>query len=316
MPKGGKGRKKQPGDVKYDASSELQCPDCSQMVHVGTGGPGNLANHKACAPLVSSTSNHSENENEASLPSSPLRDTSSNIDNSTLEALDTLDAEISIQDYMVDDSASAIPPEQTCKAIRYLRIKLKQIPPHITGTSLAIFAGNPADFFGPSEPEERDMILHHQLEHIFAPNSSGYDLDSVRQHLYRGSHGLDAFCDFFEYFVCKREYSIKNILDIILFLEEAIDHEYPDLFSVFNAAVEFNFPTLSRQQFTSGTLERIARLQPLPPPLFCPEWRLIFPEGKNAHTSYPFGMHAEFSLPWGYEFAQGSRQWKLRLASS
>ncbi|KAJ7787875.1 hypothetical protein B0H14DRAFT_3578700, partial [Mycena olivaceomarginata] len=46
-------------------------------------------------------------------------------------------------------------------------------------------------------------------------------------------------------------------------------------------------------------------IRPLPPKN-CPGWRLIVPEGQNPHTSYPFGLHAEFSLPWGYEFANGS----------
>jgi hypothetical protein len=39
------------------------------------------------------------------------------------------------------------------------------------------------------------------------------------------SDGLDAFCTFFEYFVREGEYPVKNILDIILFLEEDIDNE-------------------------------------------------------------------------------------------
>jgi hypothetical protein len=47
----------------------------------------------------------------------------------------------------------------------------------------------------------------------------------VRDYLYRGPDGLDAFCAFFEYFVRKRGFSVKYVLDIILFLEESIDRE-------------------------------------------------------------------------------------------
>ncbi|KAJ7834961.1 hypothetical protein B0H14DRAFT_3708784 [Mycena olivaceomarginata] len=36
----------------------------------------------------------------------------------------------------------------------------------------------------------------------------------------------------------------------------------------------------------------------------CPGVRLTFPPGENQHTSYPFGLHAEFSLPWNY-FSEG-----------
>ncbi|KAJ7849647.1 hypothetical protein B0H14DRAFT_3452357 [Mycena olivaceomarginata] len=30
------------------------------------------------------------------------------------------------------------------------------------------------------------------------------------------------------------------------------------------------------------------------------------PQNKNPHTSYPFGLHAEYSLAWGYESANGT----------
>ncbi|KAJ7873646.1 hypothetical protein B0H14DRAFT_2344081, partial [Mycena olivaceomarginata] len=43
-----------------------------------------------------------------------------------------------------------------------------------------------------------------------------------------------------------------------------------------------------------------------PPARKCNGWRVIFPEGQNPHTSYPFGLHAEYSLLWGYEFTDGS----------
>ncbi|KAF7344645.1 hypothetical protein MVEN_01624700 [Mycena venus] len=347
MAKGGKNGKKQPGDVKYDPSSKLPCPDCLEMVHVGTGGPANLKNHKpACkgrpkgitqkitdlfarkphaplvpstvssAPLVTPPFTDSGNVPDASLASSLARDPSPSIDFSTFmsdasscleyttsDASHVSDTAISVRDGTPNEIPYAAPSEQKCNAIHHLRLKLEQIPAHITGDTLVDFAGNPADFFGPSEPEERDKILHDLLERVFGSNSWGYDLNLVRQYLYRGSKGLDAFCDFFEYFVCKRRFSVKNILDIILFLEEGIDHEYPDLNSAFDFVAEFNLIPAGRRQFISGNLQRAYRPQP---PRQCRGWRLIFPEGQNPHTSYPFGVHAEYSLPWGYELANGS----------
>lgn len=38
----------------------------------------------------------------------------------------------------------------------------------------------------------------------------------------------------------------------------------------------------------------------------CPGIRLTFPAGKNQHTSYPFGLHARFPLPWNY-FSEGEQ---------
>ncbi|KAJ7232667.1 hypothetical protein B0H12DRAFT_971930, partial [Mycena haematopus] len=45
---------------------------------------------------------------------------------------------------------------------------------------------------------------------------------------------------------------------------------------------------------------------PSPSPTACRGWQLVFPEGKNPHTSYPFGLHAEYSLSWGYQFIDES----------
>jgi hypothetical protein len=37
----------------------------------------------------------------------------------------------------------------------------------------------------------------------------------------------------------------------------------------------------------------------------CMGWQIIFPAGKPAHGSYPFVLHDEHALPWGYEFYNG-----------
>ncbi|KAK6971984.1 hypothetical protein R3P38DRAFT_2486453, partial [Favolaschia claudopus] len=38
----------------------------------------------------------------------------------------------------------------------------------------------------------------------------------------------------------------------------------------------------------------------------CPGIQLIFRPGENQHTSYPFGMHAQISVPWDYS-SEGNR---------
>src|SRR5713101_5222643 len=36
------------------------------------------------------------------------------------------------------------------------------------------------------------------------------------------------------------------------------------------------------------------------PAMLCPGYRLRFPSGQQAHTSYPFGLYTLLSLPWDY----------------
>jgi hypothetical protein len=38
----------------------------------------------------------------------------------------------------------------------------------------------------------------------------------------------------------------------------------------------------------------------------CEGLLVIFPEGKNHHTSYPFGMHNEYTIPWNYRSTDDS----------
>ncbi|KAJ7748979.1 hypothetical protein B0H16DRAFT_1210440, partial [Mycena metata] len=37
----------------------------------------------------------------------------------------------------------------------------------------------------------------------------------------------------------------------------------------------------------------------------CRGFEITFPEKKTAHMSYPVGLHAEYTLPWGYQFIDG-----------
>jgi hypothetical protein len=189
------------------------------------------------APLIIPTS-IGGTQNNASLASSSARASSPSADLTTFttditsvleftmsDASHASDSAISVRDSTPTEMLDVAPTEQRCNAIRHLRLKMEQIPAHITGETLGDFAGDPADFFGPSEPQDRDGKLHNLLGRVFGPNAWLYDLDSVRQYLYRGSNGLDAFCNFFEYFITQRGFSVKNILDIILFLEEGIENE-------------------------------------------------------------------------------------------
>jgi hypothetical protein len=87
-------------------------------------------------------------------------------------------------------------------------------------------------------------------------------------------------------------------------------------------------PEMGVRQFRSGIVEHIDRMlasdgedlntpwdraATTPPPSpqqpktrECIGWSIRFPAGKSPHTSYPFALHAEYSLPWGYEFSDGS----------
>jgi hypothetical protein len=38
----------------------------------------------------------------------------------------------------------------------------------------------------------------------------------------------------------------------------------------------------------------------------CKEILIEFPDGKDKHTSYPFGLHKERTLPWNYQSVDDS----------
>ncbi|KAJ7743231.1 hypothetical protein DFH07DRAFT_964168 [Mycena maculata] len=116
-------------------------------------------------------------------------------------------------------------PESGNDALGHLRAKIDQIPLQIILAShrMSEFFANPADFFGPDEPEDRDYQLNTLLERVFKSDSWTYDARNIHQYLDRD--GVGAFCTFFKYFVRGRGFSVKNILDIILMLEEGIDQE-------------------------------------------------------------------------------------------
>ncbi|KAJ6557616.1 hypothetical protein B0H19DRAFT_1070255 [Mycena capillaripes] len=219
MAKGGKSKKKQTDGVKYDASSFMPCPDCLEMIHVATGGPSNLVNHKpACkgrpkgknrkiseiftpksrASLVPSTvssapplipSTASGNKNYASFASSPLRqsspyanltslgsDDSSFLDCGASDALHAADTGISVHGGTAGKVPIAASSEPGYDALYHLRLKVEQIPLHISGDPLVTFAGNPADFFGSSEPQDRDKIIHNLLARNFGCSSWAYSM--------------------------------------------------------------------------------------------------------------------------------------------
>ncbi|KAF7369372.1 hypothetical protein MVEN_00265800 [Mycena venus] len=274
------------------------------------------------APLVdASTSSISAVGDDTSFVSSPSREPSPEADATAFGGDASVSPNYVPPEYpstsdITGTSSDCVPNEAPTPASNWplynafdnLRFKMEQIPASLTGDALAVFAGNPADYFPLDiQPAERDKLLHALLERVFGSHSWKYNMQSIRRFLYRGADGLDAFCTFFEYFVCEAEYPVKNILDIILFLEEGIDSEFPDGDSSFDTENEPHMIQTTASAldagprlFRTGKLERIFR------PKECRGWMLMFPEGKNAHTSYPFGLHAESALPWGYEFLDGS----------
>ncbi|KAF8134768.1 hypothetical protein K438DRAFT_2031346 [Mycena galopus ATCC 62051] len=73
------------------------------------------------------------------------------------------------------------------------------------------------------------------------------------------------------------------------------------------ASLEFQAPSSIIERTPSPALDQISSglASPVEPMhSICPGIRLTFPPGQNQHTSYPFGLHAYFTLPWNY-FSEG-----------
>ncbi|KAK7014563.1 hypothetical protein R3P38DRAFT_3205451 [Favolaschia claudopus] len=361
--------------------SKLECDICHQIVNVGTGGMGNLMNHKssackgppkgkmqqltsffqrkptarlvpstvASAPLVSSGAAEADDINlfaqkpyeppdgfgrflclsglsltvwvlpvmknaqnqqplEPSAAHTPkatrwlvwlLRNlsieakhmaSSSRAGSPSLEAQD-----VSASDNNTPNDATLEKP--TISALNNLRLKMEEIPPHLRGNSLTEFTRDPANFLAKSKSGTIEELLHNLLQRTFGGESWNYNLRYVRQYLYRGPNGLDGFCNFFEYFVLEHRYSLRNISDILLFLEEGIDQEFSHL-NHDDTTVDIEILDLPRR-FNSGTVSP------------CMEATVTVTKTSvalqnNPHTSYPFALHAENSLHWGYELRDES----------
>ncbi|KAJ7888890.1 hypothetical protein B0H14DRAFT_2562045 [Mycena olivaceomarginata] len=218
-------------------------------------------------PLVdASTSDISAVGGGTSLVSSPSREPSPDVDTTAIGGDAPISPNYMPPEYPTPNEAPTPGSDWPLyNEFDNLRFKMEQIPASLTGDTLAAFAGNPAYYF----PQE----IH-------------------------PSDGLDAFCTFFEYFVREGEYPVKNILDVILFLEEDIDNEFPEVDSSFDAAdglrmIQTTTSSLDAapRLFRTGKLERLFR------PKERRGWMLMFPEGKNAHTSYPFELRTECALP-------------------
>jgi hypothetical protein len=71
----------------------------------------------------------------------------------------------------------------------------------------------------------------------------------------------------------------------------------PDI-TVISDDEDLDEENLSQEQETvvSVTTQQSSNAPAMP----CPGYRLRFPPGQQAHTSYPFGLHTLLSLPWDY----------------
>ncbi|KAJ7177628.1 hypothetical protein C8R46DRAFT_1029251 [Mycena filopes] len=147
-----------------------------------------------------------------------------------------------------------------------LRAKLARIPPTtpwaIDGHPLSLYSGNPATFFDPTDLQWAGKLFE-DVTDIIPGCVRSFDVDEISRLLNRGPKGLDGFLQFFDYFL---QIGFP-VIDII----------YP----VHLAAAPLAIHTI----------------EPRPP---CLGLRIVFPAGKNAHTSYPFGLHAAGDLRWGY----------------
>ncbi|KAJ7886389.1 hypothetical protein B0H14DRAFT_3730623 [Mycena olivaceomarginata] len=252
MPKGKK-KNQAVNAPRFDITSTLECNKCRQKILVGTGGFSNLESHKNSKDCVEPqgrkisdmfkrappTTYVPSTVTAAAMVHGPAASTSATLSSSQTDAHVTSAEHLPIDGHVVEHApidghvigetvidghvVSETPcpdlPPQTVSAeqvifpskwdaLHHLRSKITQIPmiPTILPESSILweFSGNPADFFGLSEPVDRDKVLNDLLDRMFGHNSW-----------------------FFEYFVREHGYDLRNIVDVILFLEEGIDIEFP-----------------------------------------------------------------------------------------
>ncbi|KAJ7435530.1 hypothetical protein B0H11DRAFT_1937467 [Mycena galericulata] len=123
--------------------------------------------------------------------------------------------------------------------------------------------------------------------------SPNFDLEDVRSLLNCGPKGHDGFCEFFDYFL-NIGFPAKDLQDAVLLLEHAIEIRFPTTFDAVLNRDDSSTP-LPRSIGEGG-----ADGSRPEPRKHCQGLKIDFPPGKNAHTSYPFGLHATGDLPWGY----------------
>jgi hypothetical protein len=78
----------------------------------------------------------------------------------------------------------------------------------------------------------------------------------------------------------------------------ALENPAPHIIDV--DAIEDGVPDGIDQRRRSHGLQKQRPQKKRPCKARCEGFPVVFPDGKNEHTSYPFGMHSERSMPWNY----------------
>ncbi|KAJ7914390.1 hypothetical protein B0H13DRAFT_1873065 [Mycena leptocephala] len=198
-------------------------------------------------------------------------------------------------------------PAPTHISFARLREKMNQIPytnPWATDDHpLSIFATNPKEFF---QSTHRTWVgtLHLLLTEFFNGNISGespnFDVEELRPLLNRGPRGLDGFCKFFDYFL-QIGFPVECLQVPVTLLEHAIDIEFPSSISDDDVGAADSLLPLHLPEYQDLDIDSPDddHVKPAQTQRHCQGLKIDFPPGKNAHTSYPFGLHGS-GLPWGY----------------
>jgi len=157
---------------------------------------------------------------------------------------------------------------------------------------LSVFAVDPRTCV--AEPGKDDwFILNQMMKSAFGWSETEMAV-VIPQLLNRGENGLDGFIRFMMFFVHERG------LQGALFETEV---------KVLLTELKDRYPTASTQAFPQASSSAVETDYPStvdgkqvhkPKRWPCEGILVTFPEGRNHHTSYPFGIHSKRDVPWNY----------------
>ena len=199
------------------------------------------------------------------------------------------------------------------------------IPQALETDKLAIFGSDPKTFFdlATNADELWEMGLNGMLKTALGWGSEHEgDMDEI---IKRGKWGLDGLLNFVRYFVEERGVSEglfegklgplveklekKSMARSMHNTDETRTNLVPT--SQLEASPEpTHSPTLAFNDeiIDVDTFEyeaAMANIQPKKSVTVCKGHAVIFPDGKSAHTAYPFALHDTLDLPWDYVVKSG-----------
>ncbi|RDB18817.1 hypothetical protein Hypma_014567 [Hypsizygus marmoreus] len=295
----------------FTVDSKLQCPDCEQTVHVGTGGEKNLESHrtsKACKAkkqppnLGTSIRNFFGKKLPATISSTVTAPPPVHAPIVSPLVQQTTDGQV-VETALQSDSVCAI-------AVRLLEDILSKIMtmPEEEATKLTmdhplhVFDGDPALSVAPGQDDWEDM-LNPMIHAAF-----GYGIIKHRRIIQEMlMHGpcrgaLHQLHDFLMYFVTYR--GLKGALFEVV--GTVIVEEIGSRFRQDDDMAERTAETLEvidvdefEDLVSAEVIEATTKRSPKKTTP-CIGLRVRFPAGKNQHTSYPFGLHSKLDVPWNY----------------